>query len=489
MILKQQIEEEVVLDIQDSIKPYALGEVHDYKVPAKLPASIFRAYDIRGIVDEELTADVVYAIALALGTEARCQNIQSIAIGRDGRKSGLQFAQALSCGLRDTGCQVIDVGMVPTPVLYFATHYLETTSGVMITGSHNPTNYNGLKIVLDGKTLNTGAIQAIYQRIINEKFVFGQGQYKEQVVTHAYLHAIQDRISLARPLSVVIDCGNGAAGLVAPQLFKSLGCELTLLYPEVDGNFPNHHPDPTIPANLVDLQNKVKEVDADIGLAFDGDADRLGVVLPSGKIVWPDRQLMLFAKELLEREPGAKIVFDVKCTANLPKFIKKYGGEPIMWRTGHSVLKAKMVEEQSLLSGEMSGHLFFKDGWFGFDDGVYAAARLLSILAADDRDPEEIFARIPDAVSTPEIKVDMPDEKKADFMAKLSAVHFEAANIVRIDGLRIEYAMGWGLVRSSNTTPCLTLRFEAIDKESLERVKEKIRSAMLSVDADLVLGF
>lgn len=489
MILQKPNVVEVVLDIQDSIKPYALGQEAGFSIPTDLPADIFRAYDIRGVVDEALTADVVYAVGLALGTEARLKQVTTVAMGRDGRQSSPGFAKAMAAGLRDSGCDVIDIGMVPSPVLYFATHHLPTNTGIMITGSHNPKNYNGLKIVLDGQTLSTGGIQNLYQRIMSKDFQFGRGEYKEQPVVQAYLHAILDRISLARPLSVVVDCGNGAGGIVAPQLFKSLGCELTLLYEDVDGDFPNHHPDPTIPKNLVDLQNKVKEVGADIGIAFDGDADRLGVVLPSGKIVWPDRQVMLFAKELLEREPGSKIVYDVKCSANLAKFIRKYQGEPIMWRTGHSVLKAKMVAEQSPFAGEMSGHLFFKDGWFGFDDGVYSAARMLSILAADDRDPEQVFANIPDAVATPEIKVDMPEDKKADFLAALAKQDFADAEVVTIDGLRIEYADGWGLVRASNTTPCLTLRFEANDEAGLQRIQAHIREAMLAVDASLQLNF
>ena len=422
MNLKKQNVVEVVLDIQDSIKPYAIGESLGLEVPKAVEAGIFRAYDIRGIVDEVLTRQVVYAVGLALGTEARELNLASVVVGRDGRPSSPGFAEAMIAGIRDTGCDVVDIGIVTSPILYFATKHLPINSGVMITGSHNPTNYNGIKIVLDGQTLSTGAIQELYKRIVAKEFVFGQGAVKEQSVTQAYIHAILDRVDLARPLSVVVDCGNGVGGLVAPQIFKGLGCELTLLYSEVDGNFPNHHPDPTIPENLTDLQNKVKEVGADIGLAFDGDADRLGVVLPSGKIVWPDRQIMLFAKELLAREPGSKIVFDVKCSANLAKFIEKCGGQPIMWRTGHSVLKAKMLEENAPMAGEMSGHLFFQDGWFGFDDGVYSAARLLSILAADDRDPEEIFAKIPDAIATPEIKVEIAEDKKADFMRQLAEI-------------------------------------------------------------------
>jgi phosphomannomutase/phosphoglucomutase len=344
-------------------------------------ASIFRAYDIRGIVGKTLTPESVYAIGQVLGSLALEQGEKRMALGRDGRFSGVALGKALCQGILSTGCDVIDVGMVPTPLLYYATFVLETRSGVMLTGSHNPPEYNGLKMVINGKTLAESAIQSLYQRIVDKQFAVGRGERSEVDISARYLSHVQETIRLARPLRIVVDSGNGIAGAIAPMLYRQLGCEVHELFCDVDGNFPNHHPDPSQPENLQHLIEKVQAVKADIGLAFDGDGDRLGVVTGAGDIIWPDRQLMLFAKSILAVHPGAKIIYDVKCTNHLETLIKSCGGEPIMWKTGHSLIKSKLAETQALLAGEMSGHIFIKDRWYGFDDAIYAGARLLEILA------------------------------------------------------------------------------------------------------------
>ncbi|MGB6977282.1 MAG: phosphomannomutase/phosphoglucomutase, partial [Gammaproteobacteria bacterium] len=354
-------------------------------IATSFPSSIFRAYDIRGIVDENLTPDIVFAIGQALGSEALAQGENTIVTARDGRLSGPLLLTALQSGILATGCDVIDIGAVPTPVLYFATHTLATRSGVMLTGSHNPPNYNGLKIVLAGQALSGDQLQGLYQRIVEGRLTQGTGVIQQLNVMDDYIAHIKTTVHLARPLKVVIDAGNGIAGKVAPLLFKALGCEVIELYCEVDGHFPNHHPDPSQPENLQDLIATVKKTRADIGLAFDGDGDRLGVVTEQGEIIWPDRQLMLFASDILRRQPESTIIFDVKCTQHLPRWIEQQGGNPLMWKTGHSLIKAKLRESQAPLAGEMSGHIFFQERWFGFDDGLYAGVRLLEILSHESR--------------------------------------------------------------------------------------------------------
>ena len=456
-----------------------------------LSASIFRSYDIRGIVDRDLDERVVGEIGLAIGSEAGERGIGSLVLGRDGRLSGPRLARALRNGLLASGLEVIDVGCVPSPVLYYAAEKLAGGSGVMLTGSHNPPDYNGIKIMVGGETLYGEAIHSLYHRIQEQHYRQGRGEYRQCEVLDDYLGELVGRISLARPLKVVVDCGNGVAGLTAPALFSRLGCEVVELYCDVDGHFPNHHPDPNQPKNLQALIATVAARQADIGLAFDGDGDRLGVVSCSGDIIWPDRLMMLFARDLLGRYPGADVIFDIKCSRNLEKFVAEHGGQPEMWRTGHSLLKARMQERGALLAGEMSGHLFLKEGWYGFDDALYAAARLLELLAADTRDCGAMFAELPDMMNTPELHVTMAEGEHHAFMRSLmKELHcFADAQLTTIDGLRADYADGWGLIRASNTTPSLVLRFEAESEAALRRIQGVFREQMLRIEPNLSLPF
>ncbi len=470
------IQEDGALDIEDE--------------NVAVDASIFRAYDIRGVVDQTLTVPAVRLIGRAIGSEALQRGRNTVVVGRDGRLSGPTLLQVLIEGIIETGCNVKDIGCVPTPVLYFATHYLDTQTGVVVTGSHNPPDYNGLKIVIDGETLSGESIQALRERIEAQNFISGQGNVDTMNVVPDYIERIRGDISLARPLKVVIDCGNGVAGGVAPELLRTIGCEVAALFCEVDGNFPNHHPDPSKEENLKDLIAAVTANQADIGLAFDGDGDRLGVISSGGDIIWPDRVLMLYAIDILERNPGGQIIYDVKCTRFLDSIIREHGGEPLMWKTGHSFIKAKIKESGALLAGEMSGHIFFKERWYGFDDAIYAAARLLEILSGDARSSSEIFAALPDSVNTPEINIAMQEGEPQVFIQRLlENVHFEAATVSTIDGLRADFEDGWGLVRASNTTPVLVLRFEADNEDALSRIMGEFRRVMLQVDAGLALPF
>lgn len=454
------------------------------------PPEIFKAYDIRGIVGTTLTAQHAQMIGRALGSEAIERGLKRIVFGRDGRLSGPELGGALVQGLRESGIEVIDVGMVPTPVLYYAAHELTGFTGVMLTGSHNPPQYNGFKMVLGGETLSGDTIQALRERITQQKFTSGQGAYSTQSVLKPYLERIIGDVKVKRPLNIVIDCGNGVAGAVAPTLFKALGCQVTELYCEVDGKFPNHHPDPSKPENLRDLIAMVKGKHADVGLAFDGDGDRLGVVDSGGKIIYPDRLLMLFAIDVLSRNHGAQIIYDIKCSNNLTKVIWEKGGEPLMWKTGHSFIKAKMKQSGALLAGEMSGHIFFKERWYGFDDGLYSGARLLEILANDLRKSNVLFAGLPDAVSTPEINVSMREGEHHKFIDEfMSRADFADANVTMIDGLRADYTDGWGLVRASNTTPVLVLRFEGQTEAAMKRIQQVFKQQMLAVKPDLKLPF
>lgn len=466
-------------------------DVEEVSLPeAEVSDTIFRAYDIRGIVDETLTADIVTVIGRAIGSEAIERRVDSLCIGYDGRHSSPDLADALARGIMATGCNVIRVGAVPTPVLYFATHELDTGSGVMVTGSHNPANYNGLKIMLGGETLHGEAIQKLLERIRTGDFAIGQGSQSSEDVRRAYLDRIVGDIAVAAPLKVVLDAGNGIAGELAPLLIEELGCEVIPLYCEVDGSFPNHHPDPGKPENLADLIECVKAEGADIGLAFDGDGDRLGVVTNTGKIIWPDRLLMLFARDVVSRNPGADVLYDVKCSRRLAGVISEAGGRPIMWKTGHSLMKAKMKESGALLAGEMSGHIFFGERWMGFDDGLYSAARLLEILGVEDRHCDEVFEDFPEDISTPELNVEVSDETKFPLIEKLSREgDFGDGNISTIDGIRVEFTDGWGLCRASNTTPVLVLRFEAETEEALERIKAVFREQLQKAAPDLVADF
>lgn len=456
----------------------------------EVPQSIFRAYDIRGVVGQTLTEEIVYNIGRALGSEAFARGQQTVIIGRDGRLSGPGFSESLSNGLCAAGRDVIDIGQVPTPVLYFAAHHLNTGSGVMVTGSHNPADYNGLKMVLRGETLAEEDIQALRRRIEAEDFTVGSGSVSSRDVIADYIATIVGDVRLARPLKVVIDCGNGVAGGLAPRLLRTLGCEVVELYCEVDGHFPNHHPDPSQLENLEDLIAAVKQNKADLGLAFDGDGDRLALVDGGGRVIWPDRQMMLYAEDVLARNPGAVILFDIKCSRHLADFITRYGGQPLMWKTGHSLIKRKMKETGALLAGEMSGHIFFKERWFGFDDALYTAARLLEILAAERESVAAVFQALPDAVSTPELRVDLPEGQQTVFMTRLLGLaDLKGAVLTTIDGLRADFEDGWGLVRASNTTPSLIMRFEADSEAALKRIKEEFRTLMHEVDPKVALPF
>ncbi len=451
---------------------------------------IFRAYDIRGIVETALTPDAVQQIGQAFATEALAQNQKTVVIGRDGRLSSPELAQRLSAGLRAGGCDVIDVGMVPTPVLYYATHKLKTGTGIMVTGSHNPPQYNGLKMLIAGNTLYGDGIKALYQMIINDKVNHGEGTHSEHNILPDYLDTIVNDIKLEKPLNIAVDCGNGVAGVAATELFTRLGCKVTELFCDVDGTFPNHHPDPSKPENLLDLQNTMRDNDLDIGLAFDGDGDRVGILDDKQNILWADRQMMLYAEDVLKRKPGAQIIFDIKSTTNLAIYIKNLGGEPLMWKTGHSFIKAKMKETGAELAGEMSGHIFFKERWFGFDDGLYSAARMLEIVSQRDEKSSAIFEKLPDSINTPELQINFAEGEHYKFMEKfIKESSFEGADIITIDGIRVNYAKGWGLVRPSNTTPCLVLRFEANDKKTLDEIQNIFRQQLLAIDNTLSLPF
>ena len=457
-----------------------------------IPKEIFRAYDIRGIVDDTLTSKIVQEIGRALGTMVLRAGENTIVVACDGRLSSPGLQHALSEGILSTGCNLIDIGMVPTPVLYFATHFLKILSGVMITGSHNPPNYNGFKIMVGGKALYGDGILGLHSLMERNDFNKGQGNRSVQDIIEAYVDVIKKDIHLPQPLKVVVDCGNGVASRIAPFLYEALGCTVIPLFCEVDGRFPNHHPDPGQPKNLTDLIQAVLEHQADIGLAFDGDGDRLGVVDNEGKIIWPDRQLILFAEEVLLRHPGASIIFDVKCTRHVADKVAKLGGQPLMWKTGHSLIKAKMQETGALLAGEMSGHVFFKDRWFGFDDGLYAGARMLEIISrtAPNKTASEVFSVLPDSVNTPELHINVAEQEKFERVEKLiDLAQFKNAKISTIDGLRVDFKDGFGLVRPSNTGPYLILRFEGDDPETLLRIQAEFRQLLQAVGPQWKLPF
>ncbi len=454
------------------------------------PAEIFKAYDIRGIVGRTLTEDGVRLIGRSLATEARLRGQKAIAVGRDGRLSGPSLAAALADGLRAGGIDVIDIGMVATPMTYFAAHQLGCHSAVSVTGSHNPPDYNGLKMVLGGTTLSGEDIQRLRTRIEAGEFASGAGRLERADVRESYLDRILSDVKLARPMRIGVDCGNGVAGATAGELYRRMGCEVTELFCEVDGNFPNHHPDPSQLENLVDLVNAVKKGNLELGLAFDGDGDRLGVVTRSGKIIYPDRQLMLFAKDVLSRVPGAEIIYDVKCTRKLAPWIRQHGGIPSMWKTGHSLIKGRMKERHAPLAGEMSGHMFFGERWYGFDDGQYAGARLLEILSRE-ADPSAVLEALPDALSTPELHLALAEGEPHRLIAELqrSADFPGADEVIKLDGLRVEYPNGFGLARASNTTPVIVLRFEADDAAGLKQIQAEFRRVLLAVKPGAELPF
>ena len=461
------------------------------------PRSIFKAYDIRGIVGKTLTPEIVKSIGHALGSEARQRGQTEICIGYDGRLSGPELAEALSQGIRKAGINVVNLGMVATPMVYFAAFHLNNNCGVMVTGSHNPPDYNGLKMVLAGETLSNESIQRLRHRIEYKMFTYGDGLERSYDIAPSYIAAIQADIKLVRPMQVAVDCGNGVAGAFAKTLYNAIGCRVDELFCEVDGHFPNHHPDPSVPENLADLTAALKTTRAEIGLAFDGDGDRLGVVTKDGKIIYPDRQLLLFAEDVLSRNKGANIIFDVKSTRNLSPWINKFGGIPIMWKTGHSLVKAKIKESNAALAGEMSGHVFFNDKdasgkkrWYGFDDGLYAGARLLEILSRF-ANPSEVLNALPDSVSTPEQHIHMQEGEPHKLIAQLqkTAKFADATEIITIDGLRVEYADGFGLMRPSNTTPVIVLRFEADNEAALTRIQAQFRDVIWDAAPHVALPF
>ena len=445
----------------------------------QLAGEIFKAYDIRGVVGKTLTAPVVRAIGHALGTLALERGRDTLVVGRDGRLSGPELAAALADGVRASGANVVDIGLVTTPMSYFAAQHLDTQCSVMITGSHNPPDYNGLKMVIAGDTLAGDEILALKARIEAGDLRQGSGKSRSADIATAYLDRVVSDLRLARPMKIAIDCGNGVAGAYAPELFRRLGCTVTELFCDVDGHFPNHHPDPSQPKNLQDLIRCLATSDNELGLAFDGDGDRLGVITRDGTIIYPDRQLMLFAADVLSRNPGATVIYDVKSTRNLQPWIERHGGTPLMWKTGHSLIKSKMKQTGALLAGEMSGHTFFKERWYGFDDGLYAGARLLEIVSRDG-DASAALSALPDSISTPELNIACADTSAHQLIASMgeTAKFPGSKNIVRIDGLRVEYADGFGLARASNTTPVMVLRFEAENEAALKRIQGEFRRVL-----------
>ena len=464
----------------------------------KLSPSIFKAYDIRGIIDQTLDASVAKSIGQAFGSQMRELGETVIVIGRDGRLSGPNLIEALAEGLLLTGVDVIDLGMVATPMVYFGANQTiegrKPLSGIMITGSHNPPNYNGFKMVLGGAAIYGEQIQAIRQRIEAQQFIqapqaeIGKRSYFD--IFPMYLERIVSDVKLARPMKIAVDCGNGVGGAFAATLFRALGCEVEELFCEVDGHFPNHHPDPAHIENLQDLIKNLATTNNELGLAFDGDADRLGVVTKDGQVIFPDRQMMLFAKDVLSRNPGKQIIYDVKCTRNLATWVKQHGGEPLMWKTGHSLVKAKLKETGAPLAGEMSGHIFFKDRWFGFDDGLYTGARLLEILSKE-KDPNQTLNDLPNAICTPELQLECAEGEPFTILEtiKANAKFPTSQSINTIDGVRVEYADGFGLARPSNTTPIVVMRFEADSEAAIQRIQAEFKVALLAAKPDAKLPF
>jgi phosphomannomutase / phosphoglucomutase len=455
-----------------------------------LSKTIFKAYDIRGVIGKTLGAGVAHKIGQAFGTAMLAKGEKTAVIGRDGRLSGPELASALAQGLQAAGVDVIDIGVVATPMVYFATNILDTQSGIMVTGSHNPPDYNGFKMVLAGEAIYGDTILTLHQMIEANDLAHGEGNYSTHDVKAAYLQRIVSDVKLARPMKIAVDCGNGVAGAFAGDLYRAMKCEVIELFCEVDGNFPNHHPDPAHPENLQDLIRCLRDTDAELGLAFDGDGDRLGLVTKDGQIIYPDRQLMMLAKDVLERNPGAEILYDVKCTRHIAPWVREHGGKPLMWKTGHSLVKAKMRETGAPIGGEMSGHIFFKDRWYGFDDGLYAGARMLELLSRLS-DPSAALNALPQSSSTPELHLHLKEGENFALIEKMQKnSRFPGADeIVTIDGLRVEYPDGFGLARSSNTTPVVVMRFEGETAEALARIQNEFKREILAQKPDAELPF
>ena len=458
--------------------------------PVELVASIFKAYDIRGIVGKTLDEDVAFKIGQVVGSLTLEQDAGPVFVARDGRDSGPALLEGMIEGISSTGCDVVDIGAVPTGVLYFAAYEFGKGTGVMITGSHNPKDYNGFKLLIGGNNLAGDQITDIYTRIQSGNQCVGKGMVGQQDMLERYRVRISSDIQLQKPLKVIADCGNGIGGICVADILRDIGADVITLFDEVDGSFPNHHPDPSEPANLEDLISAVRLMKADLGVAFDGDADRLGVVTSDGEIIYADRLMMLFVNDILSRVPGGTIIYDVKCTGHLHDVIEKAGGKAMMYKTGHSLIKNKMKEVDAPFAGEMSGHFFFKERWYGFDCGIYSAARLLEILAADDRDVNEVLNSLPNSVSTPELKLQMEEGENHAFVAEMQEkAKFSGAKITTIDGLRADFDDGWGLVRASNTTPVLVLRFDADSESALERIQDDFKQQMLAINEHLELPF
>ncbi|HVL00941.1 MAG TPA: phosphomannomutase/phosphoglucomutase [Dongiaceae bacterium] len=484
LLMEEDTPDSLDLDMVEMAEPQGV------RIQVKVSPQIFRAYDIRGIVGDTLDHDVAHAIGMSVGSEARDKGQAAVIVARDGRHSSQDLCQALAGGIMATGVNVIDIGLVPTPILYYATKTLLTRSGVMVTGSHNPPEYNGFKIVINDETLAQDRIQGLKKRIDDGKLHKGKGTYERQDVSTDYISRINNDVVLAKPMRIVVDAGNGVAGPLGVKLLDGLGCSVTPLYAEIDGSFPNHHPDPSNPENLEDLIETVQRVGADLGIAFDGDGDRIGVVTPSGKIIWPDRLLMLCAKDLLSRNPGADILYDVKCTRDVAELVSGLGGRAIMCATGHSLMKAKMKETGAVVGGELSGHIFFNDRWYGFDDALYSASRVLEILSMEPYGADEVFAEFPEKVSTPELHIKVSEAAKFNIIKKLEEQgKFPGGNLVKIDGLRVDFPDSWGLVRASNTTPVLVARFEADTDAALEQVKTIFRDQLKAVEPGLNIPF
>lgn len=492
--IEVQDEDEDILALDQAPSKRA-GSAADHASSAptgpSIPAEVFRSYDIRGLAETEITPELAEHIGRALASEVLDQGETHIVVARDGRTHSPALAEALRRGITRTGCHVIDLGTIPTPLMYFATFHLnDTNSGVIVTASHNPREYNGFKMVVNGVTLSDDAVLDVRSRIERQQYHQGQGETQSRDIVPDYIERIFSDVALVGSVSLVIDAGNAVPGLVAPRLFEELGCDVTPLYCDLDGEFPNHDPDPTQPANLQDLIAKVQEVGADLGAAFDGDGDRLIIVTPQGRIIWPDQLLMLFARDILGRNPGADVLFDVKCSRQLNQLVTSYGGRPIMWKTGHSHMKSKMVETGALIGGEYSGHIFIKDRWYGFDDGLYTLARLLEIITLRDQPIDDIFAAFPDMPSTPELKIPVPERDKFALVERLIAEgEFHSGKSTTIDGLRVDFGKGWGLVRASNTSAALTLRFEADSEEALGKIQQLFKRELLKIDSSLEIDF
>ena len=445
--------------------------MNGYNSRVQINEHIFRANDIRGVAYEDLTEEVVHLLGKSLGSETLSRGIDELIIGRDGRVSSPEIMNWLSSGILSTGCNVIDIGIVTSPMFYHSTFELRASSGVIITGSHNPAEYNGFKIVFKNQSTSSEEILLLKRRILNGEFLSGEGKVDKAEIKESYIKRILESIKLNKSLDISIDCGNGAAGVVAKEVYERLGCNVIELYGDPDGLFPNHHPDPSKEENMLDLIDSVSKNNSAVGLAFDGDADRLGVVSPKGEMIYPDRQMILFSRQVLDSNPGGAVVFDVKCSKLLPDEISLLGGNPLICKTGHTFIKQKIRETSALLGGEMSGHIFFNDRWPGFDDGIYAGARMLEIIAHSEE--KNVFESVPNMVSTPEINVAAADDRKFEIVDRfIKDSKFEKANTIDIDGIRVEFDKGWGLLRASNTSPFLVLRFEAETEEDLEEIKE-----------------